>query len=1074
MKIIWEGEFNQGHSFAKVNRYLSNLLMKDEAYQCMTLIRDPSSYSAGSAQMAVEEKLADVFISHQWPPRLTPPKSPVWIQMIPWEYGAIPKLWFIPLKYWTDEIWVYSQYNKQCYIRNGIPEDKITVIPLGVDETVFHPDVADFPLHVEYQKRFRFLFVGGTITRKGIDLLLQAYITEFSKEEDVCLIIKDHGTDSFYRGITLRDQIKELQNNPQHPRIVYMDQFLTEDHLASLYKTCDCLVHPYRGEGFGLPIVEAMACGTPAIVPNLGPSQDFCHDETAFLLSAKEERLSQPRISDFETVDYPWLINTNVQELRRMMRYAYENPKIVKEKGEKASQHILSHFTWKKSQKIMSEALDRWSSPSSEHKPKKEEIIQIETADAIKRAHKKNINEAIEKLHTILHTYPDCLITQANLAHLYMQKKEYLAAVGLLVPVSKQMNQEQDKALQISVWVALGVCYCHLQLWALAVEAFQQAARLNPDIRLTAIKYLQAGLRSLQILEAHLYKELGDCYAHIKSDFRAIEMYEKSCELDRRQFDTVQKKIQSLTQNVQHKKKQLLEIVQPKQVNSREGIHWVSALHDGSLPPAFTLNVKTWESYFLNGQEVLVRPVHSDQLQNPLAEATSKWDGIILFLEDENIKMDRILQIFLWSRNHIKSNGQIIIYSVSDNSPSYLAITSLFTYGGWRQKRTQEQCEIKSGAYSVFQNIAITIQWDSPYYSASGYVTEQKGFLKALRPYPLQISLRPLDRRPSDDDQDDLDRAPRRWFQSYSSLIHYQAAPANMLTIPRAPLSIARTMFETDRLPAEWVENLNEISEIWVPSEFNKQTFAASGVDESKIFVIPGTLDEQKYSRAQITPYPLNDARSFVFLSVFDWSLRKGWDILLRAYVETFKHSDDVSLLLKLTRINEPAAIIQKEIENFTSSLGFSRPPHIMIMDSRMTEDDLIRLYAAVDAFVLPSRGEGWGRPFMEAMAMELPTIGTNWSGNLAFMNKDNSYLIDVESLETVHSSMPSHFHGHLWARPSVEHLKQILKEVVENPEQAREKGRRARRDLFPRFSERTIGELIYKRICDLITKYYG
>jgi glycosyltransferase involved in cell wall biosynthesis len=60
----------------------------------------------------------------------------------------------------------------------------------------------------------------------------------------------------------------------------------------------------------------------------------------------------------------------------------------------------------------------------------------------------------------------------------------------------------------------------------------------------------------------------------------------------------------------------------------------------------------------------------------------------------------------------------------------------------------------------------------------------------------------------------------------------------------------------------------------------------------------------------------------------------------------------------------------------------------------------LPNLYNSADAFVLASHGEGWGLPLMEAMAMKKPAIGTNWGGNLAFMNSRNSFLVDVEKME--------------------------------------------------------------------------
>jgi glycosyltransferase involved in cell wall biosynthesis len=90
-----------------------------------------------------------------------------------WEYGSLPRAWIEPLRQQVDEVWVASTWAKQCFVQSGVLADKVHVIPLGVDPTRFHPRVPPFPLRT--QKRFRFLYVGGTIPRKSIDLLLEVY-----------------------------------------------------------------------------------------------------------------------------------------------------------------------------------------------------------------------------------------------------------------------------------------------------------------------------------------------------------------------------------------------------------------------------------------------------------------------------------------------------------------------------------------------------------------------------------------------------------------------------------------------------------------------------------------------------------------------------------------------------------------------------------------------------------------------------------------------------------------------------------------------------------------------------------
>ena len=89
---------------------------------------------------------------------------------------------------------------------------------------------------------------------------------------------------------------------------------------------------------------------------------------------------------------------------------------------------------------------------------------------------------------------------------------------------------------------------------------------------------------------------------------------------------------------------------------------------------------------------------------------------------------------------------------------------------------------------------------------------------------------------------------------------------------------------------------------------------------------------------------------------------------------------DDVCLVLKCLGLHVPESEIRGRIDAYLA--GRSTAP--ILLDTRfLPTADMPRLYAGADAFVLASRGEGWGRPYMEAMAMGLPTIGSRWSGNL-------------------------------------------------------------------------------------------
>src|SRR5262249_28511608 len=287
---------------------------------------------------------ADIHIRHRWPPDFTPPPAGHWVVIQPWELGRPPRAWVGPLTELVDEVWVPSRYVRDCYVQSGLPAERVQVVPNGIDPARFHPAVPPRPLRT--RKCFQFLFVGGTIYRKGIDILLEAYARAFTRRDEVCLVVKDLGGSSFYRGQTAERQIAELQARPDAPEVESLDGPLPAEDLAGLYTACDCLVHPYRGEGFGLPIAEAMACGLPVIVTGHGAALDFCNEEGAYLVPARVVRFAAKRVGDLETVDCPWLAEPDPEALQRLLRHVVAHPEEARAKGRAASAHVHAHFTW--------------------------------------------------------------------------------------------------------------------------------------------------------------------------------------------------------------------------------------------------------------------------------------------------------------------------------------------------------------------------------------------------------------------------------------------------------------------------------------------------------------------------------------------------------------------------------------------------------------------------------------------------------------------------------------------------------------------------------------------------------
>eukprot|EP00002_Diphylleia_rotans_P003143 TRINITY_DN12116_c0_g1_i2.p1 TRINITY_DN12116_c0_g1~~TRINITY_DN12116_c0_g1_i2.p1 ORF type:complete len:941 (-),score=193.42 TRINITY_DN12116_c0_g1_i2:227-3049(-) len=294
------------------------------------------------------------------------------------------------------------------------------------------------------------------------------------------------------------------------------------------------------------------------------------------------------------------------------------------------------------------------------------------------------------------------------------------------------------------------------------------------------------------------------------------------------------------------------------------------------------------------------------------------------------------------------------------------------------------------------------------------------------------------------------------------------------LYFPRHPhYVIGRTMTEVDLLKPHWADYCNNdtyYDEIWVPSQHSYEIFVKNGVKPHRLHRIPEALDVDLYdpeiTKAAILP---GQPSGFNFLSVFKWEDRKGWQYLLRAYFREFRKKDDVALNIHTYLFGHPnprnESAIWDRIHDFAHLEGFNRSylPRINIISEEVATWKMPQLYKACDAFVLPTRGEGWGLPIMEAMSMGLPVIATAWGGNMDFMNSTNSYPIKVEKLEeaTGHDFAV----GGKWATPSVPHLRQLMRHVFKNRHKAALVGKKARESIVENFSQEAVNRVVLQRL---------
>jgi glycosyltransferase involved in cell wall biosynthesis len=213
------------------------------------------------------------------------------------------------------------------------------------------------------------------------------------------------------------------------------------------------------------------------------------------------------------------------------------------------------------------------------------------------------------------------------------------------------------------------------------------------------------------------------------------------------------------------------------------------------------------------------------------------------------------------------------------------------------------------------------------------------------------------------------------------------------------------------------------------------------------------------YFNPNIESYPVPGV--FTFLSTFEWGERKAPEVLLRAFNDEFR-SDEPAVLVCKVYNQDSSSNIPREVGRL--GLKETGGKVVFSINEMVPEHQLGALYRSADCFVLPSRGEGWGLPILEAMACGIPVIATAWSAQTDFMHDEIAYPLSIEGLVPAEAKCP-YYSGFNWAEPSYEHLRTLMRHVYENREEARLKGARASAEVLGRWTWRHSAEKIIERL---------
>jgi glycosyltransferase involved in cell wall biosynthesis len=267
----------------------------------------------------------------------------------------------------ADEVWVPNSDNLRAMKESGLVKPA-RVIPLGVDTEFFHPCHTD-PFN-PYLKRisdlamckpegFRFLSVFRWAKSKGPDVLVKAFRMAFGDSEEAHLVIYSHSRYAKW----MQDSIRGYLGGALPGNIYIYNDVVPSSAMPGVYKAADAFVLTTRGEGMGLPILEAASMGLPIVAGYNTAMLDYLSEETAYLIHI--DRLEDAPDDLAITTPYyrgqkfPVYGDEAVKEAASHMRHVFENREEAADKAAKAMKNTREEYDWSKCSERVINALEK-------------------------------------------------------------------------------------------------------------------------------------------------------------------------------------------------------------------------------------------------------------------------------------------------------------------------------------------------------------------------------------------------------------------------------------------------------------------------------------------------------------------------------------------------------------------------------------------------------------------------------------------------------------------------------------------------------------------------------------------
>jgi hypothetical protein len=267
--------------------------------------------------------------------------------------------------------------------------------------------------------------------------------------------------------------------------------------------------------------------------------------------------------------------------------------------------------------------------------------------------------------------------------------------------------------------------------------------------------------------------------------------------------------------------------------------------------------------------------------------------------------------------------------------------------------------------------------------------------------------------------------------------------------------------WELPKYPAKWAEGLRKFHEVWALSHFIEDSLAEGGIASTHIgqpVEVPlGYFLPRKYFGIRESAFVL-----LHFLDLSSFASRKNPEAVLTMFESLRRRRafGDIQLVVKAKKGDEDAEDWIQPIRD--------RLPEARFLAQPMNALETRSLINCCDCLVSLHRAEGFGRCTGEAMFLGRLALATSWSGNLDYMNKDNSLLVDYDLVPVQAGEYPF-AEGQLWAEANVGHAVELLDTAIGDPEWARAIAASGRRDVRLAHGYRAVGLRVLDRVTQII-----